>query len=138
MELLAKKVGLEAQENLCTLDLPKIKALRSHFLGISHHRIDIGPYEISKRLCGSNDFLQYFLLLRLKGQSRDLSLPILKVFKLGASCVTRDLDAIIAYRASVIVVFFDFASSDFEAFAMVPVAKSVDTHLGEYRFSHHS
>ena len=123
VELLTKKVGLEAQKNLCTLYLPKIKPLRGDFFRISHHRIDIRPYKVSECLCCSNNLLQYFLLLWLERQLWDLSLPILKVFKLGASCITRDLDTIIAYRAGVIVIFFDLATGNLEALPVVPVAK---------------
>ena len=138
VELLTEEISFEAQENLCALDLSKIKALSSHFFRIGHHRIDIRPYEVSKCLCGSNDVLQYFLLLGLKGQVRDLSLPILKVFELGASCITRDLDAIIAYWAGIIVILFDLTTGNFEALAMVPVAKLAILQINEYNNSHHS
>ena len=131
VELLTKEVGFKAQENLCALDFSEIKALRGHFFRICHHGIDVRPYKISKCLRGSDDFLQYFLLLGLKGQIRDLSLPILKVFKFGASCIARDLDAIIAYRAGVIVIFFDLATGNFEALAMIPVANSANIRLNE-------
>lgn len=138
VQLLPKEVGFEAQEDLCPLDLSEIEALCGHFFWVGHHRIDIRPYEVSKCLRGRNDFLQYFFLLGLKGQVGDLSLPILKVFELGTSCITRDLDAIVAYRAGVIVVFFDLATGDFEAFAVVPIDRSVNRHLNEQCLSHHS
>ena len=138
VEFLTEEIGFEAQEDLCTLNLPEVEALRGHFFGIGHHRIDIRPYEVSKRLRGRDDFLQYFFLLGLKGQVRDFNLPILEVFELGASCITRDLDAIIAYWAGIMVIFFDLATGDFEAFAVVPVAWSAKTRLHEYYDSHHS
>lgn len=138
VELLTEEISFEAQEDLCTLDLSKVEALRGHFFRIGHHWIDVRPYKVSKCLRGSNDFLQYFLLLGLKGQLRDLGLPILKVFELGTSCITRDFDTIIAYRAGIMIVFFDLATGNFEALAMVPVAESVNTHLDEYYISHHS
>ena len=138
VELLAEKISFEAQKNLCTLDLSKIEALRGNLFRVGHYRIDIRPYEVSKCFCGSNDFLQYFLLFRLKGQVRDLSLPILKVFKFGASSIARDLDAIIAYRASVIVILFDLATSNFQALAVVPVANSANIQLIGDDNPHHS
>ena len=113
VELLTKEVGFKAQEDFCTLDFSKIKALRGHLFRICHHWIDVRPYEIAECLRGSNDFLQYFLLLGLKGQIRDLSLPILKIFEFGASCIARDLDAIIAYGAGVIVILLDLAAGNF-------------------------
>ena len=121
MELLTKEVSFEAQKNLCSLDLSQIKALCCHFFRIGHHWIDVRPHEVSKCLRSSNNFVQYFFFLGLKGQLRDLSLPILKVFKLGASCITRNLDAIVAYRAGVIIILFDLATGNFEALSMVPV-----------------
>ena len=57
VELLTKEIGLEAQKNLCTLDLPEIKSLRGHFFRVGHHWIDIRPDEVSKCLCSSNYFL---------------------------------------------------------------------------------
>ena len=80
MELLTEEICLEAEENLCTLDLPKIETLRGHFFRIGHYWINVRTYEVSKCLRRGNDFFQYFLLLGLKGQIRDLSLPVLKVF----------------------------------------------------------
>ena len=127
VELLTKEIRLEAQENFCTLDLSKIEALSCHFFRIGHHRVDIRPHEVSKRLRSSDDLLQNFFFFGLKGQIRDLSLPILKVFKLGTSCITRNLDAIVAYRAGVIVIFFDLAAGNFEALAMVPMGQSAHT-----------
>ena len=121
MELLAKEVGFEAQENLCPLDLSQIEALCCHFFRIGHHWIYVRPHEVSKCLRSGNDFLQYIFFLGLKGQLRDLSLPILKIFKLGTSCITRNLDAIVAYRACVIVIFFDLATGNFEALSMIPI-----------------
>ena len=120
VELLAKEISFEAQKNLCSFDLPQIKALCCHFFRIGHHWIDVGPHEVSKCLRSTNDFVQYIFFLGLKGQLRDLSLPILKIFKLGASCITRNLDAIVAYRAGVVVILFDLATGNFEAFSMVP------------------
>lgn len=131
MELLTEEIGLKSQENLCTLDFPEIEALRGYFFGIGHHWIDIRPYEISECLRRRDDILQYFLLLGLKGQVGDFSLPILEVFELGASCITRDLDAIIAYWAGVVIIFFDLTTGYLEAFAMVPVANSANTHINE-------
>lgn len=128
VKLLTKEVRFKPQENLCTLDLSKIKALRGHFFRVGHHWIDIRPHEVSKCLRGSNNFFQYFFFLGLKRQVRDLSLPILKVFKLGTSCITRYLDTIVAYRAGVIIIFFDLATGNFEALAMVPIGKSGNTH----------
>lgn len=128
MEFLPKEISLEAQEDFCPLDLSKIKALRCHFFRIGHDWIDIRPYKVSKCLGSRNDLLQYFLFLGLKGQVRDLGLPILKVFKLRTSCITGDLDAIVAYRAGVIVIFFDLATGNFEAFAMVPIGKLAKLH----------
>lgn len=138
VELLTEEIGFEAQEDLRTLDLPKIEALGCHFFRIGHHWIDIRPYEVSKRLCGGNDFFEYLLFLRLKGQVRDLSLPVLKVFKLRTSCITGDLDTIIAYRAGVIVIFFHLATGNLEALAVVPIEQSADSHLFGHCFAHHS
>lgn len=131
VELLTEEIGLKSQEDLCTLDFPEVKALRGYFFRVGHHWIDIRPYKVSKCLRRRNYFLQYFLFLRLKGQVRDFSLPILEVFELRASCITRDLDAIIAYWAGVVVIFFDLTTGYFEAFAMVPVANSANTHINE-------
>ena len=121
VELLAKEISFEAQENLCPLDLSQIKALCCHFFRIGHYWINIWPHKVSKCLRSRNDFVQYIFLLGLKGQLRDLSLPILKIFKLGTSCITRNLDAIIADGAGVVVILFDLATGNFEALSMVPI-----------------
>ena len=138
VKLLTKEVSFETQKNLCPLDLSKIKALCCHFFRVGHHWIDVRPHEVSKCFCSSNNVLQYFFFLGLKGQVRDLSLPVLKVFKLGTSCITRDLDAIVADRASVIVIFFDLATGNFEALSMVPMGKSGNVRLNEHSVAHHS
>lgn len=138
MKLLTKEVSFEAQEDLCPLNLSKIETLCCHFFWIGHHWVNIRPHEVSKCLRSSNDFIQYFLFLGLKRQVRDLSLPILKVFKLGTSCVAWDFDPIVAYRAGVIVIFFDLATGNFEALSMVPIDKSAIIHLSEHSISHHS
>lgn len=139
MKLLTKEVRFEAQEDFRPLNLSKIKTLCCHFLWIGHHWVNIRPHEVSKCLRSSNDFIQDFLFLRLKRQISDLGLPILKVFKLGTSRIARDLDAIVAYWAGVIVIFFDLATGNFETLSMVPVDKSAITmHQSEHSISHHS
>ena len=52
VELLTEEIRLEAQENLCTLDLSKIETLRRHFFRVGHDRIDIRTYEVPKCLRG--------------------------------------------------------------------------------------
>lgn len=138
VELLTKEVGFEAQENLCTLDLSEIKTLRGHFFGIRHHRVDIRPHEVSECFRSSNNLLQDFFFLGLKGQVGDFSLPILKVFELGTRCITRDLDPVVAYRAGVVVIFFDLATGDLEALAVVPIEKLAYMDLEERKIPHHS
>ena len=138
VELLTKEVGFEAQENLCTLDLSKIEALRGHFFRIGHYWIDIRPHKVSKCLRSRNDFVQDFFFFGLKGQVGDFSLPILKIFKLGTSCITRDLDPIVAYRAGVIVIFLDLATGNFKALAMVPIGQSENIDQSKHSVPHHS
>lgn len=65
-------------------------------------------------------------------------MPILKIFKLGTSCITRNLDAIVANWAGVIVIFLDLATGNFEALAMVPIEQSEVIHQSEHSVSHHS
>ena len=138
VEFLTKEIRFEAQKNLCPLDLSKIKALCCHFFRIGHHWIDVRPHEVSKCFCSSNNFFQHFFFLGLKGQVRDLSLPILKVFKLGTSCITRNLDTIVAYWASVIVILFDLATGNLEALSVVPIGKSANIRLSGHSIPYHS
>ena len=70
------------------------------------------PHELSKSFGRGDNFFQYFFLFGLEGQTRDLSLPVDQVFKLRASCITRDLDTVVANGAGVVVIFFDLATSD--------------------------
>ena len=66
MQLLAEEVGLRGQENLCSLDLPQIESLCSHFLRRSHYRAGIWAHEFSKVLGCVDDLFQYVFLLWLK------------------------------------------------------------------------
>lgn len=77
-------------------------------------------HKFSKSFGRGDDLFQYFFLFRLEGQARNLSLPVDQVFKLRASCITRDLDTVIANGARVVVIFLNLATSDLKALAMIP------------------
>ena len=120
MKLLAKEICFEAQQDLGPFDLAKVEPLRRDLFWICHHRIDVWSHKFSKSFGRGDDLFQYFFLFRLEGQARNLSLPVDQVFKLRASCITRDLDTVIANGAGVVVIFLNLATSDLKALAMIP------------------
>ena len=120
MKLLAKEICFEAQQYLGSFDLAKVKPLRRDLLRIGHYWVDVWSHELSKIFGRGDDIFQYFFLFRLKRQTRNLSLPVDQVFKLRASCITRDLDTVVANGTGVVVIFFNLATSDLKAFAMIP------------------
>lgn len=120
MQLLSKEVGLVRQQNLSAFNLSKIEPLGIRFIGcgenwVAERRDD--STEI-RRIC--DDVLEHFFFIWLERKIRDLVLPQLQVFQLWSSCVTRDFDSPVANRASVLFIFFDFATSNLEAFAVIP------------------
>lgn len=138
MKLLAKEVCFEAKQDLGSFDLAKVKTLRRDLFRIGHHWIDVWSHELSKSFGRGDDFFQYFFFFRLEGQTRNLSLPVDQVFKLWASCITRDLDTVVANGAGVVVVFFDLATSDLQALAMIPGKESIPSELTICNHTYHS
>ena len=82
MELLSEKIGLICQQDFGPFNLSQIETLSGHFVGGSHHRIDVRTHKFSKRLSDIYDFVQNIFLLWLKWQMRNITLPVLKVFEL--------------------------------------------------------
>jgi hypothetical protein len=94
--------------------------LRGHLFGVGHDRVDVWSHEVSKSLRRRDDLVEYLFLFRLEWQTRNLTLPFDQVFKLGASCITGNLDPVVTDRASIVVVLFDLAPSYLKALAMIP------------------
>ena len=57
-------------------------------------------------------------------------MPILKVFELRTSSVTRNLDAVVADWTSILVVLLDFPTGNFETFPVVPIGYQLTVELG--------
>lgn len=93
----------------------------SYFLGCGHERTDVGTHEIPKVLSGGDDLVKRVFLFWLEWKGDDIILPILQIFELRASSVAWNLDPPVADWTSILVVFLDFAASDFKTFTMVPV-----------------
>jgi hypothetical protein len=107
---LTEKVDLFSEENIGTLQLAKVKPLGRKLIRGRHHWVDIS-LDVVTELCASfDDRFECFLFLRLKGQVRDFILPGKKIFQLGSSCITGNLDPIITDRARVVVVFLDLTA----------------------------
>lgn len=68
----------------------------------------------------ADDAVEGVFLFGLEGKIIQLVLPALKVLKLGTSGIAWYLDAVVADRASVLVVFLDLAAGNLQAFAVVP------------------
>lgn len=73
--------------------------------------------------------MQYLLFIGLEWQPGDLILPGQEVFQFWASRITRNLDSPITDGTHVLVVILDLATSDFQAFSMVPEVISKE-HMG--------
>lgn len=70
-----------------------------------------------------DDAQEALFLLGLEGKVGDLVVPGYEIFQLRARRIARDLDAIVAYGASVLVIFLDLSTSNLEALAMIPSMK---------------
>ena len=68
--------------------------------------------------------VQCFLFLGLEWQPGDLVLPKLEVLEFWAGRIARNLDTIIADGTCVLVVLFDFSTSDLQALAVIPIIVS--------------
>ena len=125
MHFLPKEIGLETEQDLSSLDFAKIEALCSHFFGSCHNRIDVRADIFAEFVGLVNDFIENFLLFGLEGQVLDLIPPVNQVLKLGPSCISRYLYPVITNWASVVIILFYFAASNFETFAVIPRKMSV-------------
>ena len=124
MELLSEEVGFIGEQDVSTFDLAEVETLSGDFVRCCHDRIGEGTNEISKVLSLVNNVLNSTLLLRLEGQAGYLRLPILKVFELRSSCITRYLDSMVTDWTGVFVLLLQFATRDFQAFPMIPIGLS--------------
>ena len=138
MHLLTEVIGLKAEQDFRSFDLAKVEAVCSHFLGGRQDWVDVGPHILAKFVGFVDDLSQDLFFLGLKRQILDLVLPIDQVFKLGSSCVSGYLHTIVADRASILVVLLDFAASNLEAFAVIPVCMSVQSPNHKIPQSYHS
>lgn len=84
MELLSEKVGLVCQQNFGPFDLPQVETLSGHFLRGCHHWINVRTHKFPKSLGDVDNLVKNFFLLGLKWQMGNITLPVLKVFKLRA------------------------------------------------------
>ena len=121
MELLSEEVGFVGEQDVGTFDLAEVETLSRDFVGCCHDRIGKGTNEISEVLCLVNNVLNSTFLLWLEGQAGNLRLPVLQVFELWSSCITRYLDSMVTDRTGVFVLFLQFATRDLEAFPMIPM-----------------
>src|SRR3569833_657781 len=119
-QLLAEVIRLISQQDLGSLDLPQVEALR---LGLAGRREDgvAVRRDVRAEILGVIDNpLEHLLLLRLERERRDLLVPADQRLQRGARCVSWYLDPPVADRACVLIILLDLAASYFQALAVVP------------------
>lgn len=121
MNLLAEEVRLVGQQNFRAFNLPQIENQGGNFLGGCTRGVGEAMQEISECKRFADNAIQDILLVWLERESSNLGLPVLQVLQLWAGCIARNLLSPITDRTSVFIKLFDFAPSNLEAFAMVPV-----------------
>ena len=120
MEFLTQEIGLVSKKNVGTFDLSKIEAECGHFVRRDCQRVDVWADIVPEGLSSLYDACKSIFLFRLEWQILQFVLPSNELFKLWTSSIARNLQAPVTDGASVLVIFLDLASSDFETFSMVP------------------
>ena len=120
MELLPEEIGFVGQQDFGSLDLPEIKPLRGDLLGRHHDWVCVGAHEITEGLRRAHDLFERVFFFGLEGQGMDLGLPVLQVFQLRPSSVSRYFDTPVTDWASKSIVLLDLTARNLETTTVVP------------------
>jgi len=133
VQLLSEEVCLVSEKYLGALDLAQVESLRLSFIGRCHDRVAIASYAVSKVLRIINDLLENLLFFRLEWQIRYFVVPVDQCLKSWSRGIGGDLDPPVTDGTGVLVILFDFPTSDLQALAVVPVIMLRNRRQMQYR-----
>ena len=128
VEFLPENVRFVSKKDLSTFNLSQIEKHLWHFFTRTTDLVAVCilAQEFAEPLRFVNYALEQVLFFRLEWQLVQLIQPILKIFKLGSRCISRNLDTPVANGTCEFLSLLDFATCEFQALRMVPIMVLAD------------